>query len=147
MLCGTDALDNYNYAERWLGWCRRLRCSGALVSLDESPWRSCSRQAGALRTHYDDLTTLLPAQLAKAYGAYVVTTCSPHSRDLVQSLGPDEILDYKERDIVKQLTEKYKDKPFDMVFDTVGANSELYPKSPRYLKVRGILSPCTCFSR
>lgn len=92
-----------------------------------------------------DFTLLV--QLAKAYGAYVVTTCSPHSRDLVQSLGPDEILDYKERDIVEQLTEKYKDKPFDMVFDTVGANSELYPKSPRYLKVRGTLSPCTYFSR
>ncbi|GJN89375.1 hypothetical protein Rhopal_002355-T1 [Rhodotorula paludigena] len=76
-------------------------------------------------------------QLAKAYGAYVVTTCSPQSRDLVQSLGPDEILDYKERDLVQQLTEKYKDKPFDMVFDTVGANSELYPKSPRYLKPKG----------
>ncbi|BGO94128.1 hypothetical protein NBRC10512_006950 [Rhodotorula toruloides] len=76
-------------------------------------------------------------QLAKAYGAYVVTTCSPPSRKLVESLSPDDILDYKESDLVEQLATKYGDKPFDIVFDTVGHNSDLYYKSPKFLKKDG----------
>lgn len=75
-------------------------------------------------------------QLAKAYGAYVVTTCSPSSRELVEGLSPDDILDYKESDLIEQLATKYGDKPFDIVFDTVGHNSNLYYKSPKFLKVR-----------
>ncbi|TNY19976.1 hypothetical protein DMC30DRAFT_411866 [Rhodotorula diobovata] len=76
-------------------------------------------------------------QLAKAYGAFVVTTCSSPSRELVSSLGADDVLDYKERDLVAQLSEKYSNEPFDIFFDTVGFDSSLYYKSPAYLKPTG----------
>ncbi|GAA6015355.1 hypothetical protein JCM10207_008960 [Rhodosporidiobolus poonsookiae] len=78
-------------------------------------------------------------QLAKAYGAYVVTTCSPASRRLVESLGPDEVIDYKAGDLVETLSERFsvKEKPFDIVFDTVGYNERLYPQSPRFLAPKG----------
>lgn len=74
-------------------------------------------------------------QIARAYGAHVVTTCSSASRDLVQSLGADEILDYKERPLVEQLKEKYSSEPFDIIFDTATGDAELYRQSPHYLKV------------
>ncbi|GAA5867278.1 hypothetical protein JCM8547_003145 [Rhodosporidiobolus lusitaniae] len=79
-------------------------------------------------------------QLAKAYGAYVVTTCSPPSRSLVESLGPDEIIDYKSANLVDQLAERFgvKEKPFDIVFDTVGHNAELYYQSARFLSPKGV---------
>ncbi|BGP16155.1 hypothetical protein JCM10213_006090 [Rhodosporidiobolus nylandii] len=78
-------------------------------------------------------------QLAKAYGAYVVTTCSGPSRKLVESLGADEVIDYKEGDLIETLASKFsvKEKPFDMIFDTAGMNSELYHQSPRYLVKTG----------
>ncbi|GAA5851724.1 hypothetical protein JCM9279_004384 [Rhodotorula babjevae] len=77
-------------------------------------------------------------QLAKAYGAYVATTCSPASRDLVSTLGADQILDYKESDLATQLSSKYSDSQFDIFFDTVGQDTSLYYKSPGYLKPSGI---------
>ncbi|BGP40067.1 hypothetical protein JCM10449v2_004025 [Rhodotorula kratochvilovae] len=77
-------------------------------------------------------------QLAKAYGAFVVTTCSPPSRELVSTLGADDILDYKERDLASQLVDKYSSQPFDIVFDTVGHDSALYYQSAAYLKPDGI---------
>ncbi|KWU41785.1 NAD(P)-binding protein [Rhodotorula sp. JG-1b] len=77
-------------------------------------------------------------QIARAYGAHVVTTCSSASRDLVQSLGADEILDYKERPLVEQLKEKYSSDPFDIIFDTATGDAELYHQSPHYLKKKGI---------
>lgn len=64
-----------------------------------------------------------------------MTTCSSASRDLVQSLGADEILDYKERPLVEQLKEKYSSDPFDIIFDTATGDAELYHQSPHYLKV------------
>ncbi|GAA5899183.1 hypothetical protein JCM6882_009277 [Rhodosporidiobolus microsporus] len=78
-------------------------------------------------------------QLAKAYGAYVVTTCSPPSRGLVETLGADEIIDYKSGDLVEKLASQFsiKEKPFDIIFDTVGFNSELYNQSAKYLAPKG----------
>ncbi|GAA5977838.1 hypothetical protein JCM11641_006087 [Rhodosporidiobolus odoratus] len=78
-------------------------------------------------------------QLAKAYGAYVVTTCSPPSRKLVESLGPDEVLDYKEKNIVDQLSERFpaKEKPFDIIYDTVGHEPQLFWQSAKYLSRTG----------
>ncbi len=64
-----------------------------------------------------------------------MTTCSSASRDLVQSLGADEILDYKERPLVEQLKEKYRSDPFDIIFDTATGDADLYHQSPHYLKV------------
>ncbi|GAA6027124.1 hypothetical protein JCM8097_002410 [Rhodosporidiobolus ruineniae] len=80
-------------------------------------------------------------QLAKAYGAYVVTTCSPPSRSLVETLGADEILDYKASPLSDQLSAKYaakSGKPFDLVLDTVGHDLELYRRSPEFLAPEGI---------
>ncbi|GAA5898782.1 hypothetical protein JCM8208_005394 [Rhodotorula glutinis] len=77
-------------------------------------------------------------QLAKAYGAFVVTTCSPPSRELVSSLGADDVLDYKESDLATQLSNKYSGEQFDIFFDTVGHDTSLYYKSPAYLKPSGI---------
>ncbi|GAA5942609.1 hypothetical protein JCM3775_003655 [Rhodotorula graminis] len=77
-------------------------------------------------------------QLAKAYGAFVATTCSPPSRELVSSLGADDVHDYKESDLATQLSSKYSGEPFDIFFDTVGHDTSLYYKSPTYLKPSGI---------
>ncbi|BGP56222.1 hypothetical protein JCM8202_005775 [Rhodotorula sphaerocarpa] len=79
-------------------------------------------------------------QIARAYGAHVVTTCSSASRELVASLGADEILDYKERPLVEQLLEKYSDKPFDLIFDTATGDAELYAQSPKYLVKKGVFT-------
>lgn len=84
------------------------------------------------------LTDVIATQLAKAYGAYVVATCSPQSKKLVESVGADELIDYKEGNLVAQLSERYaeKEKPFDIVFDTIGKSRELYNTSASYLTVR-----------
>ncbi|GAA5975133.1 hypothetical protein JCM11641_004361 [Rhodosporidiobolus odoratus] len=79
-------------------------------------------------------------QIARAYGAYVVATCSSSSRELVESLGPDEAIDYTTGNLMDRLAERFsvKEKPFDIVFDTNGSNPELYRQSPRYLTPTGI---------
>lgn len=74
-------------------------------------------------------------QLAKVYGAHVVTTCSPSSKSLVSSLGADELIDYRAVDLVKHLSKTYNEDKFDIIFDTVGVG-ELFYASPAYLKVR-----------
>lgn len=56
-------------------------------------------------------------QLAKLMGAYVATTASEAGTDLVNSLGADEIINYK--------AEKFEDKlkNYDAVFDTLGGKT------------------------
>lgn len=56
-------------------------------------------------------------QLAKLMGATVATTASEASRELVQSLGVDEIIDYKTKQF-ENILENY-----DAVFDTLGGES------------------------
>ena len=56
----------------------------------------------------------LAVQLAKTKGAYVVTTTSSVNKDWVQSLGPDQVIDYTRDDYSILL------KDFDLVFDTLG---------------------------
>ncbi|KAK4049115.1 hypothetical protein OIO90_005585 [Microbotryomycetes sp. JL221] len=76
-------------------------------------------------------------QIAKAFGAHVVTTRSDASKELVDSLGPAESIDYKSVNLTTHLAEKYKgDAAFDIVFDTVGV-PELYINSSQYLKPNG----------
>ncbi|GAA5851721.1 hypothetical protein JCM9279_004383 [Rhodotorula babjevae] len=76
-------------------------------------------------------------QFAKAYGAFVVTTCSPGSLDLVSTLGADDILDYRASPLPAQLKAKYGSEPFDIIFDTVGS-PEVWRKCPKYLEPDGI---------
>ncbi len=56
-------------------------------------------------------------QIAKAYGAYVVATCSAKNIDFVKSLGADEVIDYRTTNIFK-LNQK-----FDIIFDAVATGS------------------------
>jgi NADPH:quinone reductase-like Zn-dependent oxidoreductase len=60
----------------------------------------------------------IAVQLAKAHGAYVIGTASAANRELVESLGVDEFIDYHKQslhDAVKQV---------DIVFDTMGGQTQ-----------------------
>ncbi|KAM0787822.1 hypothetical protein ACM66B_003876 [Microbotryomycetes sp. NB124-2] len=76
-------------------------------------------------------------QIAKAFGAHVVTTRSEGSKALVDSLEPAESIDYKSVNLSQHLAENYSgEKAFDIVFDTVGV-PDLYIQSARFLKPTG----------
>lgn len=53
-------------------------------------------------------------QIAKAYGAEVIGTCSAANMEIATSLGVDEVVDYREPKALTQLA------PFDCVLDTPG---------------------------
>ncbi|AGH96636.1 hypothetical protein A11Q_2420 [Pseudobdellovibrio exovorus JSS] len=56
-------------------------------------------------------------QLAKNFGAYVITTTSGRNTDFVRSLGADEIIDYTKQNFEEVLKE------VDIVFDTLGGEA------------------------
>lgn len=56
----------------------------------------------------------LAIQIAKLAGAHVATTVSPAGHDLVQSLGADEIINYREQDPARVLS------GFDVALDLLG---------------------------
>jgi len=56
----------------------------------------------------------LAIQIAKAFGARVITTASPRGRDLVKSLGADEVIDYTSTDFTTVLRD------LDGAFDLIG---------------------------
>jgi NADPH:quinone reductase-like Zn-dependent oxidoreductase len=60
----------------------------------------------------------LAIQLAKERGAYVYATTSGKNKALVESLGADEVIDYR----TQKFTERVKDA--DMVFDTLGGETQ-----------------------
>jgi NADPH:quinone reductase-like Zn-dependent oxidoreductase len=68
-------------------------------------------------------------QLAKNLGAYVATTVNIDDKQFVESLGADEVIDYK--------TQAFEDliHDFDAVFDTIGG--ETYSRSFKVLKKGG----------
>ena len=57
---------------------------------------------------------LFAVQIAKAFGAYVATTASENHRELLESLGADQVIDYHKESPADVLND------FDAVFDTVG---------------------------
>ena len=59
----------------------------------------------------------LAVQVAKARGAYVITTASAGKHELVRSLGADEIIDYR--------TQRFEDQAHDVdiVFDLIGGDT------------------------
>ncbi|KAL3143625.1 hypothetical protein ABBQ38_002422 [Trebouxia sp. C0009 RCD-2024] len=65
-------------------------------------------------------------QIAKAWGAYVVTTCSAGKYTFVKSLGADECVDYHK----DKFEEVYAHDPFDVIVDLIGG-----PYEARSLKV------------
>ena len=71
-------------------------------------------------------------QYAKAKGLYVATTGSDSGKELIESLNPDEFINYKEQDFSEVL------KDFDGVFDTLGG--ENLEKSFQILKPHGIIA-------
>ncbi|GAA5885054.1 hypothetical protein JCM16303_006381 [Sporobolomyces ruberrimus] len=82
---------------------------------------------------------IVAVQIASSYGCEVSTTCSPGSKSFVESLAPNvRTFDYRASPLHKQLADHVKanGKPFDMVFDTVGA-PELYRSSPSFLVNKG----------
>ena len=62
-------------------------------------------------------------QIAKVKGCHVTTSCSGANVDLCKSLGADQVIDYKSKDVVAELKKMPK---FDLVVDNVGTPSELY---------------------
>ncbi|MEU8953698.1 NADP-dependent oxidoreductase [Streptomyces sp. NPDC048518] len=56
-------------------------------------------------------------QIAKAFGAHVVTTASGSKREFVEGVGADEVIDYKAVDF----TEAVRD--IDLVLDTIGGDT------------------------
>lgn len=88
-------------------------------------------------------------QLAKAYQAFVVTTSSPASQDLVSSFKPDATIDYRNVNLPEVLQRDYnvKDgKGFDIIFDSVGSGP-LYDNAKYYLKSDGVFADVgECYS-
>ncbi|MCB0644895.1 MAG: NAD(P)-dependent alcohol dehydrogenase, partial [Phaeodactylibacter sp.] len=72
-------------------------------------------------------------QLAKHAGATVTSVCSSKNFELVQSLGSDKVLDYRDPEAVDQL------ETYDYVIDAVGntKSSELKEKSKKALTAKG----------
>ncbi len=70
-------------------------------------------------------------QLAKHVGAFVATTCGARNRELCQSLGADQVVDYK--------SERFEDvvKDVDVVFDTQGVDTVV--RSYQCLRPGGIV--------
>ncbi|KAG0369330.1 NADPh quinone reductase [Mortierella sp. AD032] len=80
-------------------------------------------------------TGTVGVQIAKALGAYVVGVCSTDNVQLVKDLGADEVVDYKKEDV----TAKYTNQDFDLIFDTVGSAEEIWAKNATILKPSGNL--------
>ena len=62
-------------------------------------------------------------QIAKVKGCHVTTSCSGANVELCKSLGADQVVDYKSKDVVAELKKMPK---FNLVVDNVGTPSELY---------------------
>ena len=56
-------------------------------------------------------------QLLKYYGAQVTAVCGTKSKDVIKSLGADEIIEYEKEDFTKD------NQQYDFVFDTVGKST------------------------
>ena len=74
-------------------------------------------------------------QIAKILGCRVTTTCSGANVELCQSLGADEVIDYKTTDVVKHL--QRQGTQYDLLVDNVGS-LELYWNAHDYLKADGL---------
>ncbi|WP_347566206.1 zinc-binding dehydrogenase [Scytonema sp. UIC 10036] len=65
----------------------------------------------------------IAVQLAKAMGAYVITTCSSKNRDFVRELGADRAIDYKNEDYVKVVLQETDGLGVDLVLDAIGGET------------------------
>ncbi len=74
-------------------------------------------------------------QLAKYFGASVTGVCSTRNIDMVQSLGVDQVIDYKHEDFTQNNV------TYDVIFDAVGKLKEasirhLLPQGGQYLSTK-----------
>jgi NADPH:quinone reductase-like Zn-dependent oxidoreductase len=108
------------------------------VALWDGPWLAltCLRQArlaqGERILIYGASGSIgsSAVQLAKQhFGARVVAVCATNGLELVRSLGPDEVIDYTERDFTSLGPE------FDVVLDAVGKST--FGACKRLLKPKG----------
>ncbi|RJY08069.1 NADP-dependent oxidoreductase [Aurantiacibacter aquimixticola] len=81
-------------------------------------------------------------QIAKALGAHVITTASPRGRELVESLGADEVVNYENVQFEDEIA------PVDGAFDLVGGTTlsrcfEIVKKGGRVVSVAGMPEPRT----
>ncbi|RFN48925.1 hypothetical protein FIE12Z_6772 [Fusarium flagelliforme] len=74
-------------------------------------------------------------QVAKTLGAHVTVTCSASNATFCRSLGADEIIDHKYEDVLEGL--KNREEAFDLVYDTIFSDANLYWQSHHYLKPEG----------
>ncbi|RXZ02059.1 NADP-dependent oxidoreductase [Fictibacillus sp. S7] len=70
-------------------------------------------------------------QLAKAKGAYVISTGSEDSESIIRESGADEFINYKSQDFTKAV------QPVDIVFDTIGG--DVQKNSYKVIKPGGVL--------
>ena len=71
-------------------------------------------------------------QFAKAVGCHVTTTCSTPNVSLCKSLGADEVVDYKQENVIEAL--KASGRKFDHAVDNVAMDKYLYWRSHEYMK-------------
>ncbi|MFK4509519.1 zinc-dependent alcohol dehydrogenase family protein [Bradyrhizobium daqingense] len=70
-------------------------------------------------------------QVAKAIGARVITTASPHNDDFVRGLGANEVIHYGLEDYVDGVSKLTQGRGVNVVFDTIGGDA--LTKSPLVL--------------
>jgi len=58
-------------------------------------------------------------QIAKYFGAHVVTTAGPHNKEFVERLGADVSYDYRRESLYEELRQDHSS-GFDIILDTVG---------------------------
>ncbi|KAL6916242.1 hypothetical protein FSST1_007737 [Fusarium sambucinum] len=75
-------------------------------------------------------------QVAKALGcSQITTTCSASNAEFCRALGANETIDYKSEGILEIL--KDREDQFDLIYDTIFSNPNLYWQSHHYLKPQG----------
>ncbi|KAH8669759.1 hypothetical protein BGZ60DRAFT_408181, partial [Tricladium varicosporioides] len=71
-------------------------------------------------------------QFAKVIGCHVTTTCGPSNVELCKSLGADEVINYRETNVLEAL--KKSELKYDFVVDNIGYDLGLYWKCHEYTK-------------
>lgn len=74
-------------------------------------------------------------QIAKALGCHVTTTCSTGNVKLCESLGADEVIDYKTTSVIEALAANGP--VFQLAVDNVASPADLYKQSSSYLLPTG----------
>lgn len=79
-------------------------------------------------------------QIAKALGCHVTVTCSTANVEMCQSLGADEVIDYKSVDMMTALKEMGRKEKFDLLVDNVCNNTDLFYSAHEFSNSSAIYS-------